>query len=317
MKKILVTGCTGFIGYHLIKRLLKKNYKIIGVDNNFRGRLNRYSSEQLKNFEFKKIDIRNYNELSDSTKNVDAIIHLAYVNGTENFYKNPDLVLDVGVRGLLNVFDLCKEKSIKELYLASSSEVLGDPKLIPTCEESELYLSNISNPRYSYGGGKIMYELFGKHYMPNFFSKLIIFRPFNVYGPKMDPGHVIPDLLAKIKKTDLTKKEINFVVSGNSEQTRSFEYIDDFVDGFEILLNKGISREIYHIGNDEEISIKNLIKKIFRLINPDIKVNIIDKNDHLGSPSRRCPDITKLKKLGYTPKVNLDIGLKKMIDSSF
>ncbi len=317
MKKILITGCTGFVGYHLTSRLIKKNYKIIGIDNNSRGRLNRFTEEDLKKFDFKKIDIRNYKELFHSIEEVDAVVHLAYVNGTENFYNHPDLVLDVGVRGLLNIFDLCKEKNIKELYIASSSEVLGNPQNIPTSEDSEISLSNISNPRYSYGGGKILYELFGKHYMPNFFSKLILFRPFNVYGPKMDVGHVIPDLLSKIKKIDTNRPVIDFEVSGNSDQTRSFEYIEDFVDGFEIIMKKGLNREIYNIGNDEEVSIKNLIKKIFKIINPKTNINIIDKNDHVGSPVRRCPDISKLKNLGYTPKINLETGLKKMIESSF
>ena len=129
----------------------------------------------------------------------------------------------------------------------------------------KINLSNISNPRYSYGGGKILYELFGKHYMPDFFSKLILFRPFNVYGPKMDVGHVIPDLLSKIKKIDLNNPVVDFEVSGNSDQTRSFEYIEDFVDGFEIIMKKGLNREIYNIGNDEEVSIKSLIKKFLKL----------------------------------------------------
>ena len=153
--------------------------------------------------------------------------------------------------------------------------------------------------------------------MPDFFSKLILFRPFNVYGPKMDHGHVIPDLLSKIKKMNIDKSEINFEVSGSAEQTRSFEYIDDFVDGFEIVMEKGINREIYNIGNDEEVSIKLLIEKMFKLINPKLKLNIIDKKDHLGSPIRRCPDISKLKNLGYKPKINLDKGLKKMITGKF
>ena len=320
MKRILITGCTGFVGYHLTLRLIENKNKIIGVDNNFRGRINRFSKEERAKFDFKEIDIRNYKDLADcigKNEKVDAVIHLAYINGTENFYKYPDVVLDVGVRGLINIFDLCKEKNIKELYIASSSEVLGNPKIIPTSEESEINISNISNPRYSYGGGKILYELFGKHYMPDFFSKLILFRPFNVYGPKMDHGHVIPDLLSKIKKMNIDKSEINFEVSGSAEQTRSFEFIDDFVDGFEIVMEKGINREIYNIGNDEEVSIKLLIEKMFKLINPKLKINIIDKKDHLGSPTRRCPDISKLKNLGYKPKINLDKGLRKMITGKF
>ena len=96
----------------------------------------------------------------------------------------------------------------------------------------------------------------------------------------MDHGHVIPDLLSKIKKMNIDKPEINFEVSGSAEQTRSFEYIDDFVDGFEIVMEKGINREIYNIGNDEDVY-KIVNVKMFKLINPKLKLNIIDKKRSL------------------------------------
>ena len=315
MKNFLVTGATGFIGYHLVKRLISKRYSVIGIDNNSRGRINRFSQEELKKFTFIQCDIRELDSLLNIDKNIDCVIHLAYVNGTENFYNYPDKVLDVGIRGLLNVLDFCKIKNVKNLFLASSSEVLGNPKNVPTDENCEINISDISNPRFSYGGGKILYELFGKNYMPDFFKKLVIFRPFNVYGPKMDTGHVVPDFLKKIKSLDLNNKQIDFHVSGNIQQTRSFEYIDDFIDGLEILLEKGETREIYNIGNDEEVTIETLIRKIFSLISSDNNIKIIEKNNHQGSPQRRCPNINKLKKLGYVPKINLELGLKKTISS--
>ena len=107
----------------------------------------------------------------------------------------------MAVKGLVNIFDVCKENKITELYLASSSEVYQTPNKIPTKENEMLKIPDVLNPRYSYGGGKILTELMGINYGRNFFKKLIIFRPHNVYGPKMGNEHVIPEFINKIKKT--------------------------------------------------------------------------------------------------------------------
>ena len=315
-KKILITGGASFMGSSLVKKLIYKGNDIRVLDNYQRGNGFRLQNE-LKKIEFIEGDIRDEKIVENACKNVDIVFHLAYLNGTKFFYEKPEIVLDIAVKGIVNIIKSSINNSVSDFFLASSSEVYQNPIKIPTDEREMLKIPDIHNPRYSYGGGKILYELFGKHYMPDFFSKLILFRPFNVYGPKMDPGHVIPDLLSKIKKMKIDKPYLNFEVSGSADQTRSFEYIDDFVDGFEIVMEKGTNREIYNIGNDEEVSIKLLIEKMFKLINPKLKINIIDKKDHVGSPTRRCPDISKLKNLGYKPKINLDKGLRKMITGKF
>ena len=104
-------------------------------------------------------------------KNIDAVVHLAYINGTKFFYEKPDLILDVAVKGLVNIFDGCIKYKIKELYLASSSEVYQTPIKIPTDESEPLKIPNIYNPRYSYGGGKILTELMGVNYGRKIFFK--------------------------------------------------------------------------------------------------------------------------------------------------
>ena len=310
--KFLITGATGFIGSNLVKRLVKKNIDIIAIDNNTRGNTERLK-DVLKDIEFYQIDIRDYNKLLKISKHCKTLIHLAYINGTDNFYRQPANILDVAIRGMLNIFDVCKNNNIPELFVASSSEVFHKPDIIPTNEDVPLVIPDINNPRFSYGGGKILYELMGKHYGKEFLQRLVMFRPFNVYGLDMGMGHVIPQLIERATKSNIQDNQINFKIQGDGNQTRAFEYIDDFIDGLEIILEKGKDREIYNIGNDEEVTIKELVSKIFKIIKSEIKINIIPSELPQGGADRRCPDITKLKKIGYIPKVKLDQGLKKII----
>ena len=190
-KKFLVTGGTGFIGSNISNMLAEKGYKVIVFDNNKRGKINRLKN---KNIKFIAGDIRDKKDLSKAFKGINAVIHLAYINGTKYFYSEPDLVLDVATKGLINIFDISIKNKIKELYLASSSEVYQNPSKIPTDEKEILKIPDIFNPRYSYGGGKILTELYGINYGRKYFNKLIIFRPHNVYGIDMGNEHVIPEL---------------------------------------------------------------------------------------------------------------------------
>ena len=146
---------------------------------------------------------------------------MAYINGTKFFYSKPDLVLDVAIKGISNIIDGCIKNKIKELYLASSSEVYQTPNKIPTTESESLKVPDIFNPRYSYGGGKILTELMGIHYGKKYFNKLIIFRPHNVYGKDMGFEHVIPEFINRFKKL----KGKKFKIQGTGNEIRSFIYI--------------------------------------------------------------------------------------------
>ena len=210
-KTFLVTGGTGFIGSNICKLLVKKNYNVKVFDNNFRGNVSKIKEIKTK-LKFIKGDIRNKELLNKSLKNTDAVIHLAYVNGTKHFYSKPVLILDIAIKGMINVIEACIKNKVKELYLASSSEVYQTPIKIPTDETESLKIPDIFNPRYSYGGGKILTELMGVHYGKQYFKKLIIFRPHNVYGPDAGGGHVIPDFISKFKL--LKKKKKKFEIQG-------------------------------------------------------------------------------------------------------
>ena len=301
MKKILITGGSGFIGSNLAN-YYSQNNKVIVFDNYRRGKIS--SLTKNKNLRIIKGDITNRNQVKKALNKVDTVIHLAYINGTEFFYKYPDKILEIAAKGIINIIECSIEKNIQELYLASSSEVYQNPKIIPTPEEIPLIIPDVLNPRYTYGGGKILTELYGVHYA-KYFKKLIIFRPHNVYGPNMGNEHVIPQLLIKANKIKNSKKSLRIL--GNGNQTRSFIYISDFVNSFDLILKKGKNRNIYNIGNEQEISINNLVKKIKKTV--DIKNKVINIENHKGSPDRRCPDNTKLVKLGYKMSIDLNKGL--------
>ncbi len=305
-KTFLITGGTGFIGSNISNLLVNQGHKVKIFDNNSRG-----SIQKIKNFKkkikFIKGDVRNKQLLNKALKNTDAVIHLAYVNGTKYFYSKPVLVLDIAIKGILNVIEGCIKNKIKELYLASSSEVYQTPNKIPTDENESLKIPNIFNPRYSYGGGKILTELMGIHYGKKYFKKLVIFRPHNVYGPNMGHEHVIPQFINRFKSL----KRKNFKIQGTGNEIRSFIYIKDFLNAFNLILNRGKHLGVYNIGTNEKIQIKNLAYKLSKIL----KKKIILKKTPIakGGTKIRVPNIKKIKKLGFTPKFYLDKGLRETL----
>ena len=306
-KTFLVTGGTGFIGSNISKYLLDKKYNVKIFDNNSRGNISKIKKFKDK-IKFIKGDIRNKKDLNKALKKTDAVVHLAYINGTKTFYTEPVKILEIAVKGILNVLECCIENNIKELYLASSSEVYQTPNKIPTDERESLKIPDIFNPRYSYGGGKILTELMGVHYGKKYFKKLVIFRPHNVYGPDMGSDHVVPEFINRFKSIGNKK----FNILGSGEETRSFIYIDDFIDAFDLILRKGKHLNIYNIGTSEKVKIKKLAFLISKFFNKKILFN--NQKIAKGSTKNRCPDITKIKKLGFKKKNNLKTGLLKTIN---
>jgi len=305
-KTFLVTGGTGFIGSNICQLLVNANHNVKIFDNNSRGSISKIKRIKRK-VKFIKGDIRNKESLKKALKNTDAVIHLAYINGTKYFYSNPVLILDIAIKGILNIIEACIKNRVKELYLASSSEVYQTPLKIPTDEQEPLKIPDIFNPRYSYGGGKILTELMGVHYGKKYFKKLIIFRPHNVYGPDMGSDHVIPEFIKRFK----TLKSKKFRIQGTGNEIRSFIYIEDFIDAFKLILKRGKHLNIYNIGTSEKIKIKELAFRLSRIF----KKKIILKKTPLarGGTKVRIPDINKIKKLGFKSKFSLDKGLKKIL----
>jgi len=305
-KTFLVTGGTGFIGSNICELLIKANHNVKVFDNNSRGSISKIKKIRKK-IRFIKGDIRSKESLNRALKNTDAVIHLAYINGTKYFYSKPVLILDVAVKGILNIIEACIKNKVKELYLASSSEVYQTPNKIPTDELEALKIPDIFNPRYSYGGGKILSELMGIHYGKKYFKKLVIFRPHNVYGPDMGREHVIPEFINRFK----TLKKRKFIIQGTGNEIRSFIYIEDFIEAFNLILKRGKHLNIYNIGTSEKIKIKDLAYKLSRIF----RKKIIIKKMALakGGTKIRVPSINKIKRFGFKPKFNLNKGLRKML----
>lgn len=304
MKNYLITGGAGFIGRSLVKELLNKA-RVRVLDNNFRGVKDLLPKSN--SLEFIEGDIRDIQVVQKACSHIDSIIHLAFINGTKYFYEKPDLVLDVGVRGMLSVLDAAKQERVSELFLASSSEVYQNPPIIPTPEDVPYSIPTLHNPRFSYAGGKIISELLSYYIGKTFLKKIVIFRPHNIYGPGMGNEHVIPELIGKII-ADLNE-EVILPIQGTGRETRAFLYIDDFISAMKILLAKGVNKEVYNIGTDQEVTIRQIVKTLSQIANKKITMKPSPAPE--GSVSRRCPDIQKLKMLGFIPKTSLEEGLEK------
>jgi len=311
--KYLVTGGSGFLGAACVHRLVKDGNSVRVLDNNSRGRVRRLETI-LDDIEFQEGDIRNPDAVSRAVNGVDEVLHLAFLNGTEYFYKYPELVLDIGIRGMLNVLDACRRHKVGRLVVASSSEAYQQPPIIPTPEDVPLVVPDVLNPRYSYGGGKLISELMAFNWGRTGFERMTAFRPHNIYGPDMGWEHVIPQFCQRT--LDLVETHpsgpLPFDIKGGGSQTRAFCHVDDFVDGIAVLLARGEHMNVYHIGNPEEVTITDLARKVAAGLGRNIEVNTTDS--FAGETSRRCPDITKLHKLGYSPRVMLQKGLVGTLD---
>ena len=306
MKKALVTGGSGFIGSGICKMLLSKGISVTSFDN--------YSRKNIKEIKlpikYIKGDITKLKDLKKIEGNFHYIFHLAFINGTKFFYEIPEKVIEVGIKGTFNIVEFAIERKAKEFYLASSSEVYQEPNKIPTSEKETMKVPDAYNPRYSYGSSKMMSEIICINYLKNILNKLIIFRPHNVYGPNMGNEHVIPNFINNIKKLKSKKKYI--FIQGTGLETRTFNYIDDFIMGVKTLMKKTVKSGTYNIGDKNEITIKKLLKILMNIMN--VNLNIKSKKITEGSVKRRKPDIKKISKYGYEPKINLKDGLKKTVD---
>lgn len=313
MSKILITGGAGFIGSGLVKAWVAAGHTVRVLDDNSRGSPRRLK-DVAKDIDFVAGDVRDADIVSKAAQGMDEVHHLAFVNGTEFFYSMPELVLDVGVRGMVNVVDACRKNNVGTLVLASSSEVYQTPLQIPTAEEVALAVPDVLNPRYSYGAGKLISEVMAVNYGRKFFERVLIFRPHNVYGPDMGWEHVIPQFALRLKKLADAQPSgtLSFEIQGTGSETRSFCFVDDLVAGVMAMREKGEHLGIYHIGTMEEVEIADLAKRVARAAGRTIE--LVKGPLQAGGTARRCPDISKLEKLGYKPRVPLDAGLKTTLD---
>lgn len=297
----LVTGGLGFLGSSLVGALVREGHKVRVLDNLSRGSKSRLDDVAL-DVEIIKGDIRDPDAVVGALRDIDVVCHLAYVNGTQYFYERPGEVLEVGLKGMVNVLDGCRKWGVGELLLASSSEVYQTPPRVPTDESAPLSVPDPHNPRYSYGGGKIISELMALHCSRDILNRVVIFRPHNVFGPNMGWEHVIPQFVRRL--VELRRMgagdDAPFVVQGTGDQSRAFIYIDDFTDGVMTLIRHGQHQNIYNIGTTEEIAIKDVAHDIAVCLG--MRIRIQQGPAAAGGTLRRCPDISKIRTLGFEPR---------------
>lgn len=308
--RVVVTGGGGFIGAYLVKRLVSDGWDVAVVDTMVRGDASRFA-EVADDVELVTCDVRDQEALERAFAGAEVVMHLAAINGTENFYKRPELVLDVGLRGALAVVNAGRNAGVPDLVVASTAEVYQTPAIVPTPETIPLMLPDSLNPRYSYGGSKIVSELIAFNFAQEHYRQVQVFRPHNVYGPNMGWKHVVPQFIirAAAGRDATSGAAVPFEIQGDGTETRAFCFVDDIVSGMLTMYQYGGHREIYHIGNDEEVSIRGLAGRIGKTLAVDLEIRPGEAAE--GGTPRRCPDITKMRRLGYQPSVTLDEGLER------
>lgn len=306
MKKVLITGGAGFIGSHLGESLLEKGYFVICADNLLTGSLNNIKDLQKnKNFEFKQVDIVKDDLDVDE---IDYIFHLASPASPMDFENLVEEIALVNSVGTTKMLELAKKTGAK-ILIASSSEVYGEAEKHP---QEETYRGNVNTygPRAAYDEGKRFSEALTYVYNKKYNVDACIVRIFNTYGPKMrkEDGRVVTAFVNQA----LSGKPIT--VFGDGSQTRSFCYVNDMVDGLiSVMFSEKSSGEIFNVGNPDEYTMNQLAEKIKELTKS--KSEIVYKDLPEDDPSKRQPDISKIKKvIGWEPTVLVDKGLKKTIE---
>lgn len=309
--KILVTGGAGFIGSALVKSLVRAGHEVRSFDNHSRGRQDRLA-DVASDVEMMDGDIRDAAAVVKAAHGVDSVHHLACINGTETFYSHPELVLDVAVRGMLNVLDACLAQHIGDLLLMSSSEVYQTPPMVPTDESAPMSIPDPRNPRYSYAGGKLISELLVLNYGRKLLDRVVIVRPHNVYGPDMGWEHVIPQFVLRLRGLLANPESpLPFTIQGSGLETRAFVYIDDFIDGTMRVVTHGDHLGIYHVGTQDEVPIGDVARLVGEYFGRPL--TIVPGALQAGGTPRRCPDIGKLAALGYQPRVSLADGIRQTV----
>lgn len=303
-KRILVTGGAGFLGSHLCERLLNEGNEVICIDNLFTGsKDNIWNLLDNKNFEFIRHDI-----IQPIYLEVDQIYNLACPASPPYYQFNPIKTIKTSVLGAINMLGLARRTKATILQ-ASTSEVYGDPKIHP---QPETYRGNV-NPigiRACYDEGKRAAETLFFDYYRQHKVKIKVVRIFNTYGPKMDSndGRVISNFIVQALKGE------NITIYGNGEQTRSFCYVDDLIDGMVKMMNSENSfTGPVNLGNPVEFTIKQLAEKILQKI--ETKSKIIYEPLPQDDPLQRKPLIDLAKQiLNWEPSITLDKGLDNTIE---
>ena len=301
--KIFITGIAGFIGYHLARKLFSQGHHVLGIDS-----YNHYYDVSLKRSRTAKLEDLgievSYGDLTSTTfksdwynklNNVDAVVHLAAYAGVRYSLEFPKLYINNNIIGTQNLIEACENWNVNKVLYASTSSVMnGNP--VPWDENTKLH-----NQKHPYGYSKVVNE---SQFQMSSIENTIGMRFFTVYGPWGRPDMALFDFTKNI----LAGNEI--VVFNNGDMVRDFTYVDDIIDGVTILLAQS-GKHIYNIGRGEKVQLMDFVGEIEKNLDQKAKIKMAPM--HPADAKETWSDTTKLKALGYNPKVSIEEGVSKFV----
>lgn len=308
-KKVLVTGAGGFIGSHLIEALIEKGCKVRAFVhyNSFNrwGWLDYVDKKIKDSMEIFTGDVRDPNGVREAMKNIDVVFHLAALIGIPYSYHSPDTYVDTNIKGILNILQAARDLDVEKVIHTSTSETYGTAQFVPITEDHPI------NPQSPYAATKAGADFLALTFYRSFNLPVAVIRPFNTYGPRQSARAVIPTIITQVKSG---KKKIKI---GALHPTRDFTYVKDTAEGFiKIAESDNSLGKVLNVGNNNEISIKNLAELIAKLLKAEIEI-ITDENrlrPEQSEVERLWADTKKIKELtAWRPEYTFEEGLKETI----
>jgi GDP-L-fucose synthase len=310
-KKVLVTGGAGFIGSHLVERLLAEGTQVIVADKRPKKEASKLGPN-IKRIEYMTADLLTLSECEKACEDIEVIFNLAArVGGVKYNMAHPGTMFTENALINTNMLEAARRKEVEKFLCMSSACVYPRYCSIPTPEE-EGFKDEPEQTNRGYGWAKRIAEVQAKAYAEEFDMKIAIVRPYNAYGPRdhfnTETGHVIAALIKKVFD-DMNP----LVIWGDGTQTRCFVYVTDIVRGLLLATEKYAVADPLNIGTDEEVKIKDLAEMIVRISGAKTKI-VFDTTKPAGQPRRKADTRKAKEKIGYTAEVSLQEGLKKTID---
>jgi dTDP-glucose 4,6-dehydratase len=306
--KTLVTGAAGFIGSHIVDRLLSNCFEVTAVDNLSFGKQKNFARNKGKdNFRFIKGDIRDMDLVKELVRDIDVVFHEAALISVVSSFKDPITMHDVNVTGTLNLLKACVDSNVKRFVFASSASIYGETKTLPMKEDMT------PRPISPYAVSKLAAENYVKLFYRVYGIETVCLRYFNVYGPRQRHSHysgVIPIFIERVLGGNAP------IIYGDGQQNRDFVNVRDVVDANMLALTSGdAAGEVLNIGTGEATSVNQLAKIVLRLSGKNDLQPVY--SDPRPGETRRgsCADISKAKiVLGYDPKISLEEGVMKLAE---
>ena len=303
MKTYFITGVMGFVGSHWAEKILKNGDKVIGIDIHDNSKHLR----NYKNFEFiKDTIIDNKPVLEKFIRISDYVLHLASIAEPDQYMLRPKKIINIAAVAAIDIIDICYNYK-KKFFFSLTSEIYGKNNSIPFSENDDRVLGSTTT-------SKALVEHYLEASAMNYGLDFRIVRLFNVYGPKLK-GRVVSKFIEQALRNE------NLEINGSGNQTRCFTYIDDAIDAFDkILMSDKCKNQIFNVGTDKEISIRDFAKTVIKVLNSNSKLIDISYEKQFGNSyediQRRVPNIKKIKEfIDWEPKIFLEEGIKKLAKS--